>query len=164
MKGEVSAVEYQTTTNESHGYAALGTRLALTLIGAGGLILGAFLQGLGSMACVSMTIRSLRITTFERSNNFLMTVGFAAIVLGLIALLGMAFGTGWLTRIAGAVGIVGFVLFAIQLYRASGDHTIGSGGWISLAGAVVALVAGFFGTRPRSDTTVSPPASKTVIT
>jgi hypothetical protein len=139
--------------------------LTLTLIGAGGLIVGAFLQWVGSMAGVSLTIKSLWRTTFERSGNFARTIGFAAIVLGLIALLGMAFGTGWLTRIAGALGIVGFVLFAIQLYRASGDHTIGSGGWISLADAVVALVAGFFGTRPTSDTsTVVSPASKTVIT
>jgi hypothetical protein len=156
-------VEYQTTTN-AHGYGALGARLAFTLIGAGGLIVGAFLQWVGSMAGVSLTIKSLWMTTFERSGNFVTTIGFAAIVLGLIALLGMAFGTGWLTRIAGALGIVGFVLFAIQLYRASGDHTIGSGGWISLAGAVVALIAGFFGTRTTSDTTVAPPASKTVIT
>ncbi len=67
--------------------------------------------------------------------------------MALVAIVGMAFGTGWLTRIAGVVGIIGFVLFAVEVYRAAGTNEIGVGAWVSLAGAVLVLIAGFFGGR-----------------
>jgi hypothetical protein len=75
------------------------------------------------------------------------TVGFGAIVLGLLALLGLAFRSGWLTRLAGALGIVGFVLVAIELYRANGGQAFQFGAWLALVGGIVALIGGFFGTR-----------------
>ena len=62
-------------------------------------------------------------------------------------MLGLAFRSGWLTRIAGALGIVGFVLVAIELFRANGGQALQAGAWVALAGSVVALIGGFFGTR-----------------
>jgi hypothetical protein len=47
------------------------------------------------------------------------------------------------------VGIAGFVLFLVQVYRA--DLTaadVQAGAWVALAGALVALIGGFLGTRP----------------
>ena len=47
------------------------------------------------------------------------------------------------------MGIAGFVLFMVQVYRA--DLTaadVQAGAWVALAGAVVALIGGFLGTRP----------------
>ena len=57
-----------------------------------------------------------------------------------------------LGRLAGALGIAGFVLFAIQVFRASGqnieglDTRIEIGAWLALAGSVIVLVAGFLST------------------
>src|SRR5438309_6450718 len=75
--------------------------------------------------------------------------GFAMVVLGLVALLGLAPRSGWLTRFAGALGIIGFALFAIQVSRAhmTFPGSIDAGAWVSLAGGIVALLGGFFGSR-----------------
>jgi hypothetical protein len=142
---------------QSHGtvsrpgmdWAGMGTRILLTLLGAAGLIVGAFMDWIDSTTAVKIDVRALWETGFDRgSDTFLATIGFVAIVLGLLAILGLAPRTGWLTRGAGALGVVLFVLFAIQVYRA--DLTvqdIDAGAWVTLAGGVVALIGGFFGTR-----------------
>jgi hypothetical protein len=122
--------------------------LILTLAAAAGLIVGAFMDWVRSLTGVKLTGRAFIQTTFRQGHAFT-TVGVAMIVLGLLALVGMAFRSGWLTRLAGAVGIVGFVMFAIEIYRANLNAAdIQAGAWLALAGAVVALVAGFLGTRP----------------
>ena len=78
-------------------------------------------------------------------------VGYA-IVLALLGIVGLAARTGGLGRLAGALGIAGFVLFAIQVFRASGqnieglDTRIEIGAWLALAGSVVVLIAGFLST------------------
>lgn len=129
------------------GYTGLGTRVILTLVGAAALIVGAFLDWTSSVLGTHLSNRAFWGTTLVRSENFPMTAGFVAIVLGLVAVVGLAFSEGWLTRLAGAVGIVAFALFAIQIYRTQGSETIGAGAWIALAGAFVVLMAGFFGVR-----------------
>jgi hypothetical protein len=96
---------------------------------------------------------------------FVRTVGFVSIVLGLLAIIGLAFRSGWLTRIAGALGIAAFVLFAITVSRASNlsfPGSIGVGAWLALAGGVVALIGGFLGTRTVTATTsTAAPATST---
>ena len=140
-----------TTTYQSTGgtAAGIGTRIALTFVGAAGLIVGPFMEWVAKIDGTKLGIKALWRTTFVSTNTFVSTVGFATIVLGLVALVGLAMGTGWLTRLAGAVAIVGFILFAIELFRASGDETIGAGAWIALAGGIVTVIAGFFGPQPR---------------
>ena len=141
-------------------WAGLSMRILLTLAGAAGLIISAFLDWVRGVTGVNLDIRSLwLINRFSTSNStFYETVGFAVIVLGLIAIIGLAPRSGWLTRLAGAVGIAGFILFVIQLYRSTGANDVGDlrlGAWVALAGSVVALIGGFLGTRVRY---VMPPA------
>ena len=92
-----------------------------------------------------LDLRALWTTNFQTTETFVATVGFAMIVVGLVAIVGLATGTGWLTRLAGAVAVVGFILFAIEVYRSSADEMIGIGAWIALAGGIVTLIAGFLG-------------------
>jgi hypothetical protein len=124
-------------------------RLLLTLAGAGAMIVGAFGAWNETLAGTEMTNRALVQTTFTTS-TFLLSIGAMAIALGLAAVIGLAFRSGWLTRLAGALGIVAFVLYVIELFRVPGPFatgTIGWGAWTFLAGSVVALVGGFLTKR-----------------
>jgi hypothetical protein len=143
---EVVRMAYSTATTTPK-YAPLGLRVVLTLVGAAGLIVGAFLNWIDGIQGTDLSIDALWRTTFHSTNQFLQTVGFASIVLGLVAIVGLAFAGGWLSRLAGVVGIVGFVLFAIEVYRDNGAHTWGAGPWLALAGSIVILIAGFLGGR-----------------
>jgi hypothetical protein len=108
-------------------------------------------------------VRFLWDTSAGTTNTFVRTVGFVAIALGLLAVVGLAFRSGWLTRIAGALGIVQFVLFAITVSRAPGltfPGSVGVGAWLALAGGVIALAGGFLGTR--TVTTTTTPATTVV--
>jgi hypothetical protein len=136
-------------------------RILLTLAGAAGLILSAFLNWVTGVEGVELDIRTVWIPQADygvTDANFVETMGFAAIVLGLIAIIGLAPRSGWLTRLAGAVGIVGFILFVVQFYRSSGNFDVSDlrlGAWLLLGGSVLALIGGFLGTRIRY---VMPPA------
>lgn len=79
--------------------------------------------------------------TIQPADNAMHTLGAVAIGLGLLAVLGMADATGKLTRTAGSAGIVGLVLFIIQVER-SPIHSIQDGVWLAMAGSVVCVVAG----------------------
>jgi hypothetical protein len=139
----------------------LTIRIILTLLGAAAMILGAFLGWFrfelppGAEAPGTTGIDaswSLFYSTEDpfTDTNFLMSAGFVAIILGLLALLGLAFRTGWLTRLAGALAIVAIVAYAITLYRVEGDlgvADIGLGAWLVAAGGLIALIGGFFGSR-----------------
>ncbi len=158
------------TAHRTH-WASLAGRIVLTLLGAAGLIVGGLLNWIstgGGTAGTKLDVRALWDTSAGTTTVFVRTVGFVAIVLGLLAIVGLAFRSGWLTRVAGALGIVEFVLFAITVSRASGLSFPGSvdvGAWLVLAGGVVALVGGFLGTRTVTATTVpAAPASSTVVT
>ena len=144
------------TRNTAGGLAA---RMGLTALGAAALIIGAFLKWAGATTGVKIHLRSL----IQRPNftsgvpaKFLHSAGFLMIVLGLAALVGLGFRSGWLTRIAGTLGIVGIVLFLIQLYRVNGHPSPGPGLWICLVGAVAALIGGFLGTRRVAVTPAAP--------
>ncbi len=125
------------------------TRFLLTLAGAAGLIIGGFMNWIHGMNGVDLSARAFYQRTFAHDGNFVTTAGFAMIVLGLLALVGLAPRSGWLTRLCGALGIVGFALFAIQVSRAhmAFPGSIDAGAWVCLAGGVVGLIGGFFGTR-----------------
>lgn len=145
----------------------LATRMVLTVIGAAGMIVGAFLKWLdqADQMGTEIEVQVLWSTNVAGESGFVTSVGFVAIVLGLLALLGLAFRSGWLTRIAGALAIVVFVLYAITLYRVPGDAGVGDiglGPWIVLAGGVLALIGGFMGTRTvvqQTATAPPPPAA-----
>jgi hypothetical protein len=145
-------------------WAGLSMRILLTLAGAAGMIVSAFLNWVnapGGVEGVELDIRTVWIPQREyvaTEASFVETMGFAAIVLGLIAIIGLAPRSGWLTRLAGAVGIIGFILFVVQLYRSSGAFDVEDlrlGAWLLIGGSVLALIGGFLGTRIRY---VMPPA------
>jgi hypothetical protein len=145
----------------------LTIRLLLSVLGAAGMIIGSFLAWLRFGE--GMVPPNIGLTGLDISNSvfystddpfgasFVESAGLAAIILGVLALLGMAFRSGWLTSVAGVLGIIAFALVLITLYRvpdAGFDvSNVGIGLWVVLAGGVVALIGGFFGTRPTAVTT-----------
>ncbi len=151
-------------TRPKQAIGSLILRILLTLAGAAGLIVGAFLTWLANRttAGVDLSARVYFSTSFAGHPAFYRSAGAGMIVLGLVAIVGLAPRSGWLTRLAGALGIVGFVLFVIELVRAPGfsmPGDIGAGAWLCLAGAAVALIGGFFGTRMRVVQTAAPVAA-----
>lgn len=142
----------------------LSLRIILTLIGAALMILGAFLgwfnfgevpagAELPGNAGTQMSWKILYDAGIENpfDAGFFTSVGFVAIVLGLLALLGLALSTGWLSRVAGVLGILIVVLYAITLYRVEGADLsigeIGIGAWMAAGGGLIVLIAGFLGNR-----------------
>ena len=146
----------------------LSARIILTLLGAAGMILGAFLNWFNfpgeipagvdvpGTAGIEWNWSILYSTEDPFDASFFSSVGFIAIVLGVLALLGLALRTGWLTRLAGVLGIVVVIAYAITLYRVPEEEAgpggfsigqIGIGAWLVAAGGLVVLIAGFLGSR-----------------
>jgi hypothetical protein len=124
--------------------ARLAARISFTLAGAAGLVVGAVLTWSDGVAGTDLSVKAFYQTTFVRADSFISSVGFVFVVLGLTALVSLASPSGGLTRLAGVLGIAGFVLFAVQVYRSSSAHVIDQGAWVALAGAVAAFVGGYF--------------------
>lgn len=147
--------------------AGLAIRLVLSVLGAAGMIIGAFLSWLRfdeGMAPPGVGLTGLDVSNsiFYSTDDpfgasFIESAGLVAIVLGVVALLGMALRTGWLTSVAGALGIIAFALVLITLYRVEDAgfdvSNVAIGLWVVLAGGVLALIGGFFGPRPTAVTT-----------
>ena len=146
----------------------LSSRIILTLLGAGAMILGAFLSWFNfpgglppgveapGTAGIEWNWSILYSTDSPFDASFFASVGFIAIVLGLLALVGLALRTGWLTRLAGALALVVVILYAITLYRIPEAEAgpgglsigqIGIGAWLVAAGGLVVVIAGFLGSR-----------------
>ena len=120
---------------------AVAGRAMFTLIGAAGLVVGAFLPWVRGIDGNRLALSALVRRPFETEPNQLMTVGFVCVLLGLLAVVGLAT-SGWLTRLAGALGIVVFILLLIQLYGVQPSVLPGPGPWLVLAGGIVAVVGG----------------------
>jgi hypothetical protein len=121
-------------------------RLVLTLLGAAALIVGAFLNWTRSTAATNITNRALLQTDFTTRSDIVKTTGGIAILIGILAVVGLIDRTGWLSRLAGALGIVLFILFAVEVYRATG-HTLQAGAWLALAGGVILIIGGLLTPR-----------------
>jgi hypothetical protein len=133
--------QHAVSTTRSSG--SLVARVLLTLAGAAGLVIGGFLDWWHTTVGTSLDYKAFYQTTFATTDNFVQTAGFVAVVLGLVAVVGLAT-TGWLSRLAGALAIAGFVLYAIQVYRVDTSlSAVSVGAWLMLAGGVVALIGGF---------------------
>lgn len=136
-------------------WGAMLVRLVLTLVGAAAMIVSGFLKWINPIAqstAQHISIRSLWSTNFRHTGSFVTSMAALVILLGLVAIVGLAPRSGWLTRLAGALGIVVAVLFGIQLFRlpqGSFPGDLGVGVWVLLGGGIVALIGGFLGTRHR---------------
>jgi hypothetical protein len=134
-------------------------RLILTLLGVGGLITAAFrdwIQSLGGWG-VTLHVRVLwnpnEPTTI--TGGGIASVGFVALALGAIALMGLVPRVGWLTVVAGALAVAEATLFIVTAVRASGyepagNMTVGDlqvGVWALLVGGILLVIAGFLGPR-----------------
>ena len=151
-----------TTYGTSSGSAtAVGARIALTLVGAAGLIVGAFMDWTRSIPGTKLDVQAFWTTDFQTTETFVRSAGFAMIVVGLVGVVGLAMETGWLTRLAGAVAVVGFVLFAIEVYRSSADDMIDVGAWLVLAGGIVTLDRGLRRSSTRRHPARRAPSSRT---
>jgi hypothetical protein len=145
---------------------ALAFRVALTLIGAAGMIGGSFLVWLRrqSLTGVDLNYRiyyrlyfakngALRIAPHSR---FLTSAAMVTIALGVAALIGLAFRRGWLTSLAGLAAIGAIVLFALTLKRADVvphlrlRKNLGVGAVVVAGGGVLAFIGGLVGRRRRA--------------
>lgn len=138
----------------------LALRLLLTLAGAAGMIVGAFLtwlaRGETSAAGTGIAWPVLLLGDPGRAGLF-RSAGLVVIVLGLLVVLGLAVRRGWLTILAGLLAIAVFVMVLIAEYRAGGGiDTLGPGIWLVLASGLAAVVGGFFASRSRVVATTRP--------
>jgi len=120
---------------------AVGSRVFFTGLGALGLILGAFQPWTRDLNGTDLPWGGLSQDTIDVPDNAMRTLGAAAIGLGLLAVLGLADATGRLTRSAGSAGIVGLVLFVIQVER-SPIHSLQIGVWVAMGGSILCVIAG----------------------
>lgn len=125
-------------------------RIVLTLLGASGMVVGAFGDWTRSVSGVRLNFQTFYRPDFADGAAFYRSAGVVMILLGLLTVIGLVSRSGWLTRLPAALGLVAFALFVIELFRAPGAFVvsqIGWGAWLALAGSLVALVAGFLTTR-----------------
>jgi hypothetical protein len=132
---------------------SLAARMGLSIVGAAMMIVGAFLNwfdGVFRANGPGLGFNALWPTgSFRREGPFYESIAFIFLMLGLIALLGLASRSGALTRLAGALGLVAFVMYTVRLFRADEafvPESIGIGAWLALAGSLTALIGGFMGT------------------
>jgi len=127
----------------------MAIRILLTLAGAAAMVVSAFMDWARGQAANDISVRGLYSTKFGHSgNNWITTLAFVMVALAVLAIVGLAPRTGWLTSLAGALAIAVFVLLLVQLYRADQSvNDLDPGAWVALGGGVVALIGGFFGAR-----------------
>lgn len=120
-------------------------RLVLTGLGAGLIIVGSFGEWIGSAAGDQLSWRAFLAPDFDPVQPILiLSAAGITIGIGILAILGLAFQSGWIARLAGALGLVAFTLFAIEVYRSNQDLAdVRLGMWLILAGSVITLIGGF---------------------
>ena len=151
-------------TDAAPSAGGLTLRILLTLLGAGAMIIGAFLDWLGGEPGSILEWAVFYAPRDPTAQATLATsAGGVFVLLALLALVGLAFRTGWLTRLAAALALAGWVMIVITLFRfeipplggsATGLGAIQLGLWAILGGSLVALVGGFFGSRRESSRAV----------
>jgi uncharacterized membrane protein YidH (DUF202 family) len=136
------------TTTTGPSVATMVARVIVVLGGAGVLIAGAMLDWVKGMAGTSMSGEAFYRTQMGGGYRFMTSAGVIVIGLAVLALIGLAGLGAWLTRLAGALGIVAFPLFVIQAVRANVVNTVSDiqiGMWLVLAGGFLALIGGLIG-------------------
>ena len=143
------------TARAARGQGRVRARLVITVIGIAALVVGAFLDWQTSQPGYRLTNRSLLHNDFSTTSNMTRSVGAISVLIAAFALLALLDRTGWLTRLAGLAAVVLFAMFALQLYRHSGQHfdpalrAVGVGGWVTVGAGVVLLLGGLVRYRPK---------------
>jgi hypothetical protein len=146
---------YDTTTTQIDT-PGLGVRTVLALVGVAGMVVAPFLAWTNGAAGVNVGIQAFWRTTPNTSVGFFSSAGVVMIALGLIAVLSLAARSGWLTRLAGALGLIAMILFGIEVYRSGVLGTFEIGAWLAAIGSLVVLFAGLFGGSRTTTTTTAP--------
>ena len=120
--------------------------IVLTGLGAAALVVSAFLDWTRNTQGIRVSWRAVVDSGFGSTPDLGRSVGGAAVLIGLVAMLGLFDVSGLLTALAGVGGVFGCVLFLIHVQR-SANHGLQGGMWLALAGSVLCVVAGLGGTR-----------------
>jgi hypothetical protein len=123
-------------------------RILLTLLGALMMVGGAFATWAGDVDGLDLTYEGYVEGVFESDvpsppdglSDTFVSVGLVAVVLGLLAALGAVTRTGRLTRVSAGLAALLLAVFAFTV--ADADVPIGTGTWVALLGAILALVGG----------------------
>lgn len=129
------------------------TNVILVVVGGVAMIVGSFLNWAGPVRGTHTYISALWDPEFTTA-ELLRSVGLVMILLGGFAILGTVVEAGWVSWLAGILGVAVVILFVVEVLRGSssmGDVHVGL--WLSLAGAVLATLGGF----PRRNTFGSGP-------
>jgi hypothetical protein len=124
----------------------LAIRVLLTVAAAVLLLVGSFLEWARDTDGSELAVQGFWSTDAGMA-GFFSSAGLVTAICGAVIILGLAFRGGWLTRFAGAVGLVAFTLVVIQMGREGSLDTledVGMGLWLVLAGGILALIGGFF--------------------
>ena len=138
-------------------YGRVRARLLFTVLGIAALLIGAVLNWEGKLAGNKLTMRSLIQDDFTTRSDVLRTVGAVSALIAIVALLGLADRSGWLTRLAGILAVALFVMFAVQVFRHNGEnftaayHALRPGAWCQLGAGVLLLFGGLIRYRRRSE-------------
>jgi hypothetical protein len=162
------------TAGHTHDYAerttvadrpggGLAARLILGLLGAAGMIVGPFLAWAPEVPGTEIQFRAFFSTEATGEAGFAASVGFTLLILGVIALVGLAFRSGWLTSLAAGLGLLACILIVVTVYRSPGEAGIGDlqiGFWLAAIGSLLALLASMFGAGRRATGVRSRPAER----
>ena len=126
-------------------------RIGLTLLGALLMVIGANGAWLNGVKGVDLTYENYVQTVFdtdvpsppERLDPIFAPLGLVVIVLAVFALLGLAGRTGLLTRLAAGLALL--LLLGYVLTVAPSSASLGSGTYVAIFGAILALGGGVVG-------------------
>ena len=130
-------------------------RAILTLAGAAALVIAVFQPWIHGATGDSLAFEAYWKMNPATDANFWQSAGLLALGCALVGVLGLMTINGWITRLAGAVAIVGFGLIVIELARANATlpDDIGAGLWWMLGGGAAMLIGSLV--VPSTTTTTS---------
>ena len=127
-------------------------RVLFTLLGAGVMTLGAFLDWVGPVRGTQFTIPQFLHVALKQSGSpptssfaFFISCGLAVIVLAGVAAIGILTRRGRPTKLGAGLAILLLIGFVVEM----SSNNLGIGPFVSLFGSVLALAAGFLGTSKR---------------
>jgi len=146
--------EQVTTTRPFTGMMLV--RTILTLAGAVALVIAMFQPWVRGANGDTLAFNAYWTTNPATDVNFWRSAGLVPLGCAIVGVLGLMTINGWLTRLAGAIGIIAFGLIVIELARVSASlpSDIGTGLWWMLGGGVAMLVGSLF-TPPATTTTTA---------